>query len=422
MSLFDGAISGTQLDAMKFAPLQWCVDGIIPEGTGVIAGPSKIGKSWMVADIGLACASGGIALGKLPVEKRPVLYLALEDSHRRLQDRFRKLTGGHPIPEGMIVVTDERDATATEWIREFFTTHMNDRPVVFLDTLGKVLQQPKGNSNSYLDEYQQVSQLMELSRIAPGSTLGIVHHTRKSDAVDFVDKISGTTGIVGAADFAIIVSRQRSAKEGRLQVTGRDVEEAEYALSFDNGIWTIDDSGHRRAFESAEESRLGERSQAVLALVRERENAGLTTRPADVSKKLDLDGRRASEMLTRLVDGGFITKSSRGCYGIAETAETAVNAAHEDNLIPLSGNGPAANAENTQGLNPQAPQSDPSYADCRTALEQGLPQIPHKPHRQCPLHPDIQLTASTDKCWQCGLKNPASMLVIGGAETTAANA
>jgi hypothetical protein len=37
-------------------------------------------------------------LSCIAVVQRPVLYLALEDGHRRLQDRFRKMNAGQPLP------------------------------------------------------------------------------------------------------------------------------------------------------------------------------------------------------------------------------------------------------------------------------------------------------------------------------------
>ena len=46
-------------------------------------------------------ATGGEALGKVPVERGEVLYLALEDNPRRLQKRLQKLLVGGPAPAGL---------------------------------------------------------------------------------------------------------------------------------------------------------------------------------------------------------------------------------------------------------------------------------------------------------------------------------
>ncbi|MBV8539076.1 MAG: AAA family ATPase [Pseudonocardiales bacterium] len=96
---------GAWLDAQRFHPLRYLVPGVIPEGSTLLVGPPKIGKSWFVLACALATACGGYALGVIPIEKRPVLYLALEDGDRRLQDRCRTLLGDDPIPPGFEYMT-----------------------------------------------------------------------------------------------------------------------------------------------------------------------------------------------------------------------------------------------------------------------------------------------------------------------------
>jgi hypothetical protein len=79
-----GMVSAAELDRKKFPPMQWHVPGLVPEGFGLLVAPPKAGKSWLVADTGLACASGGKAFDCIDVQPRPVCYLALEDGPRRL--------------------------------------------------------------------------------------------------------------------------------------------------------------------------------------------------------------------------------------------------------------------------------------------------------------------------------------------------
>ena len=120
-ALFDQrAVTGDWLDGQKFAPLDYAVDGLVPEGLGVLAGPPKKGKSFLVADIGLAVASGGKALRELATVQRPVLYLVLEDGHRRLRSRFRRILPGKHIPAGIQVITSASSDESLVLIEEFF--------------------------------------------------------------------------------------------------------------------------------------------------------------------------------------------------------------------------------------------------------------------------------------------------------------
>src|SRR5262249_19836819 len=80
-------VSLQELKAMTFEPLKYVVPGIFVEGLTLLAGKPKIGKSWLVLHAALAVARGGFTLGELHCKQGDVLYLALEDSERRLRSR-----------------------------------------------------------------------------------------------------------------------------------------------------------------------------------------------------------------------------------------------------------------------------------------------------------------------------------------------
>ena len=83
------AFSAADLLALTLPEPKWAVAGLLPAGFSVLAGKPKLGKSWLGLDIALAVALGGVALGSIHVSQGDVLYLALEDTTRRLQTRIR---------------------------------------------------------------------------------------------------------------------------------------------------------------------------------------------------------------------------------------------------------------------------------------------------------------------------------------------
>ncbi|WP_328857444.1 helicase RepA family protein [Williamsia herbipolensis] len=317
-------IAGDDLDAMEFPDLEWAVRGVVPEGFGLIVAPPKAGKSWLVAGIGLACATGGVALGHIPVEQRPVLYMALEDGRRRLQSRYRTLLQGAPIPAEMVSVTDLKLQDVTEVIAAFCERNAGRKPLVVLDTLGKVKPAKKANADSYQADYAIGSALKRVIDAHPGSTLLAVHHTRKAESEDFVDAVSGTHGIAGSADFILVLSRKRQSQDAVLAITGRDVAETEVALVTDGGAWSLTSSSLTQATEDAvirrERSGKSDRTIRALEYVKSRP----TTRPPELAAWLDINIDDAGRYLRRMYDDGLIDKQSRGLYRpVSEASEVS---------------------------------------------------------------------------------------------------
>ena len=193
--------NGTWLDQQVFPPMAWAVHGLIPEGFGLFTGPPKAGKSWAALGIALDVAAGTPALGKIVTgDPRPVLLLALEDGDRRMQGRCRALIGeGGEIPALLDYTTHATPAEVVPLIREWLRHHGGQRPLVLLDTLGKVMPSKTPGENDYQRDYRIGSALKRLVDVHPGATLLVVHHTRKASSDDWMDSTSGTNGLNGSA-------------------------------------------------------------------------------------------------------------------------------------------------------------------------------------------------------------------------------
>ncbi len=315
-TLLVGLRTGAWLDAQSFPALEYHVDRLIPEGFSLMVGAPKIGKSWFVLDVLLAIAGGGYALGQIPVEQRQVLYLGLEDGDRRLQDRCRTLLGGAPIPESFHYMTKIEPGQVLATIDEWLDTYGgNGHPLIVVDTLGKVMPPAVLGESTYQRDYRIGSALKRLVDSRPGAALLVNHHDRKASSDDFVDAVSGTHGLAGAADTVIVLSRARHESDGLLKVTGRDVAEGEYVVELQRGSsWQLRgnlDEAATAAIQIRVTGGLDERSRAILAYVCEHPEG---VRPVEVAQALDLDRPTATVYLTRLYDTDRITKVSRGTY------------------------------------------------------------------------------------------------------------
>lgn len=243
-------------------PARFVVPGLITEGLCVVAGPPKQGKSRLMTIIALQVAAGGKALGFVDVEPGPVLYLALEDTKRRQQDRIGRIMKGKPAPANYhgSIRWPRHHQQGRELIERWLDDHPAARMVV-IDTWAKYKRPGRPIGNAYEDDYQMAGEVQRLAldrRIA----LGVVHHTRKGQSEDWVESISGTFGLAAAADCLLLFQRKRGEQDGVLQVTGRDVEESELALAWkaEAGQWVIDGT--------AEVARASKTERAILEVLR----------------------------------------------------------------------------------------------------------------------------------------------------------
>src|SRR3712207_5876754 len=145
-------ISASDLLRKQFDPLRWIVPELIPEGLTLLAGPPKIGKSWLCLDLALAVAGYGQFLDEVEVETGDVLYLALDDTQRRLQERIRRLLGEKPVPERLDIFSADHSAPSLvdgglELVEQWMASHADPR-VLIVDTWWKWTRPRRGEKRA----------------------------------------------------------------------------------------------------------------------------------------------------------------------------------------------------------------------------------------------------------------------------------
>lgn len=326
-----GAFYGAaDLLGTDFPEPRWAVEGLIPEGLTVLAGSPKLGKSWFTLGLGLVIASGGDALGKIGTRQGDVLVCALEDPPRRLKSRLVKLLDGQAAPERLSIVTELPPLLqATDLIAEWLDEHPEARLVV-IDVLAKIRPPSSNAMSAYEADYRVIGELKRLADLY-GVAVVCVTHVRKMAADDPFDQVAGSTGLTGAADATVVLRRTRNENGAALHVTGRDVLESEYAVTFNTETchWTLDGDSLTEAGQAANVARVadgvGDKAAAILALLAKHPD-GLG--PTDVGRQLDLPAGNAGTYLQRLEQSGRVHKVGRGKYRLApvesvESVETS---------------------------------------------------------------------------------------------------
>jgi hypothetical protein len=185
-----------------------------------------------------------------------------------------------------------------------------DARLVVIDVFAKVRGPVPAGMSAYDADYAAVGYA---KRVADNYAVAIVlvHHVRKAGSEDFLQEVSGTNGIAGAADATLVLKRARGQADGVLHVTGRDVEEAEHALTIDPGTrrWL-------RSDRPAEEMKLGDTRAAILAYVRE--HPGST--PREISGGTGIGYETAKKTCARMLDDGQVNADGTGRYSAPGTA------------------------------------------------------------------------------------------------------
>ena len=106
----------------------------------------------------------------------------------------------------------------------------SDTKLIIVDTLQKV-REAVSDSYSYSSDYEVIGKLKQFAD-RYGVCVLIVHHTRKQPAGDSFEMISGTTGLLGCADGALLMQKEkRTDSRATLEVVGRDQPDQRLYLS-----------------------------------------------------------------------------------------------------------------------------------------------------------------------------------------------
>ena len=223
------AISMSELYDTVYQSKPPLIDGLLYPGVYLFVGAPKLGKSFLMAQLAYHISTG-TPLWDYPVRKSTVLYLALEDDYRRLQERLYRMFDTESAEDLFFSVSaGNLDSGLDDQLQSFIKDHP-DTGLIIIDTLQKV-REVGGDNYSYANDYQIIARLKEFAG-RYGICLLLVHHTRKQQSDDKFDMISGTNGLLGAADGAFLLQKEkRTSNAATLEISGRDQQDQKLYLS-----------------------------------------------------------------------------------------------------------------------------------------------------------------------------------------------
>ena len=236
-----GKIQLIDAETLYYKPLEhpkMLIDGVLSDGLAIMAGDSKIGKSWMVLWMCLQISKGEPVWG-LPTRKTDVVYLALEDREWRVQQRMQDLTDTPPENLHFGFSCGQLGAELESQIEDVLKDYPSTG-LLFIDTLQMVRDNASAKVNAYAQDYKDLSSLKKIAD-NHGICIFVVHHTRKErDGGNIFNYMTGSTGIMGVADTGMILRKDdRFGDNATLCITGRDVEEKKLKMQMCGVKWKI---------------------------------------------------------------------------------------------------------------------------------------------------------------------------------------
>ncbi|WP_270522488.1 helicase RepA family protein [Sellimonas intestinalis] len=222
------AVSMNELFDTQYQSKPPLIDSLLYPGTYIFAGSPKLGKGFLMAQLAYHISTG-TPLWNYTTRKGTVLYLALEDDYRRLQERLYRMFGTESADNLFFSVSASQLGKGLDEQFARFVAEHTDTKLIIIDTLQKV-REVGGDNYSYANDYQIMARLKSFAD-AHGLCILLVHHTRKQTADDKFDMISGTSGLLGAADGAFLLQKEkRTGNAATLEVSGRDQQDQKLYL------------------------------------------------------------------------------------------------------------------------------------------------------------------------------------------------
>ena len=271
-------VDGRTLMDRPLEPPNFVVDTLLAQGLHLLAGSPKVGKSWLALWLAVMVAKGEPVWG-MSVKQGTTLYLCLEDSVLRIQNRLFEITEDAPSSVHFCTECALIGQGLEEQVEIFLTAHP-DTVLVIIDTLQMV--RPARDA-TYANDYRDLSVLKRIAD-ARGIAILLIHHLRKETADDVFNRISGTTAISGAVNSSFtLVEEKRGSGRVRLTCVGRDIKYRELELRCsDENVWEL-------VSDSRDEPVLREERIVVLLSAFMSTRTIFTGTPTELSEKIDPD-------------------------------------------------------------------------------------------------------------------------------------
>lgn len=299
-----------ELCDLDLPPTQWILKNIIPTGLTVLAGGAKVGKSFFCWNLAMALAKGSTAFNSIAIEQHQnLLYLALEDPPKLIQGRLNLISYDNDMPKNLHIINNvgdlKFDSVGLTRIKEKMDEI--DCKILIVDTWKFVEPDTSNtrNKTSYEIDYHKMSEVHRFCHENDISMILVTHTRKAADVFNPFNRIQGSTGMQSGADTLLMLEKDKDDEMHILHVTGREVLPNEYAMSLDDGIWTLQGD--------ADDVRTTDARQEILNILKDAGDEGCTAK--EITELSDKKSSSVKVMLGRMkADGDIVQPKKYGKY------------------------------------------------------------------------------------------------------------
>ena len=284
-NFLDNALNIKSLMVEDIPELKFAVPKILPEGLVCIAGRPKAMKSWTALLIAYS-VQNALELWGHKCQQGDTLYLALEDSKRRMKSRIQKLGFSNMEAPTINLEAPYLNMGLEESIQEWINS-VNNPKLVVIDTLARVKPKTKRTSGTVYDLDNELLRKIQKLGMDNGITIAFITHLSKATQDYSFDRITGSVGLQGMTDAMWLLDRGDNQPNASLIGRGRDIEDFEYSLEWDEETWRYKYKGIKWELE------LSENRKSILAHMKNfLENGKKEVQPKDIYNQM---GFKASQ-------------------------------------------------------------------------------------------------------------------------------
>jgi len=289
----------------------WVVPGSLPQGLTILAGKPKLGKSWLALQLAQAVSTGGNIFNQT-VEQGNVLYLALEDPPRRLQDRMKRQVWTNTASADFMVLGNfdsqigDLGSGGSEILAQ--QIRLKKYRLVIIDTFSRSISGDQKDSELMT---AALDPLQEIAHSHHCAVMLIDHHSKAKNmaTMDVVSDIFGSVAKGAMVDTAWGFYRDPGVQGAFLAITGREVNEQKIRLSmnWETGIWQTE-GGTTANLE------MTHRRQEVYDALKVLGQSSLS----EIAAAIDQDRGNTYRRLQDLINAGLATKTDENGHIVYE--------------------------------------------------------------------------------------------------------